>query len=120
MQPELRQIQHEIISQFQIERDQATFELLKMKERFDQQQKLISFNATVDFNAPLVLPLIIPLIIRTEAIDFLLKHHKDLKRKMTLEELMKFSEMYNLVTLFSKNIKSLSDLKQKFSKIKII
>lgn len=118
MRTKLSHIQQEIISQFQIERDQATIQLLILKERFEQQQKLVLFNELVDFNAPLVLPSIIPFIVRIEAIDFLLKNHNQLKRKMSITELVSYSEMYNITTIAFSKIGSLSELKTKFKNIK--
>jgi hypothetical protein len=109
-----------LASEFQIQRDEIAQQLLNINEENRINRKMILMNEIVDFNAPLVLPVIIPVLIRIQAIDFLLSHHKELTRKLSMEELMKFSEMYNRVTLFNKNIKSLSDLKQKFSKIKSI
>ena len=118
MQPKLKHIQQEIISQFQLERDQATIRLLILRERFEQQRKLILLNEFVDFNAPLILPLLIPMFIDDKAIDFLLINHHEIKRKFTIIELIEYSKMYRLVMLFRGEVNTLKELKMKYSHIK--
>ena len=110
----------EIISQFQIERDQATIELLLLKERFEKQRKLTLLNEYVDFNAPIVLPLLIPLFINNQAIDFLLKNHHEIRRKFTITELIEFGSMYRLVKQLHGEVKTLKELRKKHSYIKPI
>lgn len=106
-----------LISQFQIERDQATHDLLLIKAQFELQKKLILLTDIIDFN-PIVLPRLMPLFINIDAIDFLIKNHNQIKRKFSLGELIEYAKMYRTVTRFAGQINSLSDLKKIYNNIK--
>jgi acetone carboxylase gamma subunit len=118
MKIKLKHIQQEIISDFQLQRDQAAYDLLKMKEQFELQRKLNILNDFVDFNAAIVLPRLMPLFINMAAIDFLIKNHNQIKRKFSIGELIEYGKMYRITTRFSGQINSLSDLKKKYNNIK--
>ena len=120
MKQNLKPYQQKLIGQFQLERDQATIELLMLKERFEKQRKLTLLNDYVDFNAPVVLPRLIPLFINNQAIDFLLKNHQEIKRKFTITELIEYGSMYRLVKQLHGEVKTLKELRKKHSYIKPI
>ena len=118
MQPKFKHIQQEIISQLQIQRDQATIELLMLKERFEQQRKLTILNEFVDFNAPIVLPILMPLLINIEEVDFIIRNNKEIIRKFSINELHEFSIMFRSTKMFFNKLESFKDLKQKYNNIK--
>lgn len=109
--------QQRIISDFQLQRDQATYDLLLIKQQFDLQKKLILLTDIIDFN-PIVLPRLMPLFINVDAIDFLIKNQNQIKRKFSIAELIEYAKMYRTVTRFAGQINSLSDLKKKYNNIK--
>jgi hypothetical protein len=108
----------EIISTYQIRADKIAYEYLKLKDKFEAQRKFNLLNDFVDFNASLVLPFICPLLVSQDAINFVLKNGGDLKRKLTILELIDFSEKLNLLALFKINPSGFEEFKKMSSKIK--
>lgn len=117
MKPHFNTYQHRVISHFQIERDRANYDLLKVNERLELQRKLSLLSEFVDFNAPVVLPYLIPLFVNMETIEFLLKNHSEIKRKFNLIEIIEFGKMYRLTKQFYPNVGTLAQLKQRFKTI---
>ena len=110
--------QKQIISDFQLQRDKASYDLLVIKEQFELQKKLILLNEIVNFNAPIVLPRLMPLFIKVDAIDFLIKNQSQIKRKFSIGELIEYGKMYRITTRFAPNIKTLKEMKTKYKNIK--
>ena len=111
---------NEIISTLQIDADRTAFELLKVNDEINAQRKFILLNEFVDFNCPFVLPYLIPLFVTMEAIDFILKHNSEIKRKFTIEELMDFSDKLKLLILFKLHPGSFAEFRKMYNKIKSI
>lgn len=106
-----------LASQFQIERDEMAYILVKSIDGEKENLKLRLLNDYVDFNASVVLGCFIPILIRWEAIDFILKNKDQLTAKFSIETLIEFSRRYNLTTACFKTVRNFDDLKMKYKKI---
>lgn len=107
-----------INSQTQLERDSVVYILLKEREQRHKIDLCILLHDYVDFNAVMTLKMIIPLIARIEAIEFVLKNKDQLKNKFTLSAFLEFCRVFNLVNACYSVIVDFKDLKYKHQLIK--
>jgi len=108
----------EIISTLQIDRDKVIYEYWKLKSEINRQRKFNLLNDYVDFNSCFGMDYLIPLFITSEAIDFLIKNGSEIKRKLTIEEMMDFSDKLKLLTLLKLHPGNFLEFKKMYSKIK--
>lgn len=102
----------EKLSHLQEQAEEAAYLYMKTKKELNEQKKFSILNDFVDFNASLTLPFICPLIVKMNAIDFLIKNSNDLKRKLTIIELIEFSDKLSLLNISGMNPKNFDEFKK--------
>jgi hypothetical protein len=106
----------ELVSQLQIERDEMAYLYVRQENNLILRKKLEILAEYTEFTT-MFLNHAVPLVIREDAIDFILKNNDQLKGKFTMDAFVEFSKIYNLVFYIYGRINDFLDLKTKYNKL---